>query len=289
MKASLVSLGVSFGVILSITAGIATEKALPYDVEPSGVYSKAFVDRLAEKIGITNEILVLQNPSSNELLQLRAQNFVNKRILSVSLDCSAVSAELLAEESDVRDRRLRLEASRSVRVITTNSLNFLSRGAVNAPAVAYSIPASNLPTIGNILGSVANGTSTGLSVVALAEGRSGKSKSNGGASLLAPIFFDDADHSKFAYYVWDYLNCAPLDADPNSSSHRERLKEEWIKAGLAPNPDKPSGREKLRKMLEVDAARLTIADLQKRETMLHGLRTTIVQMTKGLEQITQNI
>jgi len=44
MKASLVSLSVSFGVILSTTAGIAAEKALPYDVEPSGVYSTEFID-----------------------------------------------------------------------------------------------------------------------------------------------------------------------------------------------------------------------------------------------------
>jgi hypothetical protein len=262
----------------------------PFDTEPSQPYSDQQLNFLAGKVGIATEIeTVKQQPNSDELRVLKAQNTINKKLASAYLDCSAVNAQLLAEESNVRTRRNLLESKRNTTILTTNSVNFLSRGAISAPAFGYSINPKHLPTDGNILGSVANGTSTLLSVVALAEGRGGKSKAKESASMLAPIFFDGVSHTSFTPYVWIYLNTAPIGAEPSSPTHRQRLVKNWIKAGLCPDPNSSSGRAKLYRLLEIDATGLTISDLRNRETMLHGLRTTILQMTKGLEQLTNTI
>lgn len=263
------------------------ESLLPYDTEPSANYSTEQLETLAKKLGITDEVTIVKNGTAAEpLVLLHAENYVNKKVASAYFDCGAVSAELLQEEADIRDRRLRLEQQRNTRILTTNSTNFLSRGAISAPAFGYSINPQHLPTKGNILGSIANGTSTLLSVVALAEGRSGRNKSRNGASILAPLFFDDVPRDKITPYVWVYLNSAPLDqAGTSAGTHRQRLVSKWIKAGLAPDPETVTGRRNLLKLLELEDDGLSIADLKRRETMLQGFRTTVLQMTKGLEQL----
>ncbi|MBX9722404.1 MAG: hypothetical protein K2X81_13475 [Candidatus Obscuribacterales bacterium] len=86
--------------------------------------------------------------------------------------------------------------------------------------------------------------------------------------------------------MWIYLNSAPLDrTEISAATHRERLQSKWVKAGLAPDPQTVNGRKKLRRLLELDDGGLSIGDLKKRETMLQGFRTTVLQMTKGLEQL----
>ncbi|MBX9722405.1 MAG: hypothetical protein K2X81_13480 [Candidatus Obscuribacterales bacterium] len=155
------------------------------------------LETLAKKIGISDEVKIVKGgASTGPLVLLRAENYVNKKIASAYFDCSAVSAELLREEADVRERRLRLEQRRNTRILTTNSANFLSRGAISAPAFGYSINPHHLPIRGNILGSVANGTSTLLSVASLAEGYSGKDKTRSGSSILSALFFDDAPRDR---------------------------------------------------------------------------------------------
>lgn len=280
----------SLAVLLSFFCLISPSNAnnpLPYDMEPSTVYSAEQLELLAKKIGINEEVKIVKSGSKSEpLVLLHAENYVNKKVASAYFDCSAVSAELLREEADIRDRRLRLEQQRNTRILTTNSVNFLSRGAISAPAFGYSINPQHLPTKGNILGSVANGTSTLLSIVALAEGRGGKSKVRGGPSILAPLFFDDVPKEKITPYVWVYLNSAPVDQTETAGTHRQRLVSNWVKAGLVTDPKTATGQRKLRWLLELENdGGLSIGDLKKREAMLQGFRTTVLQMTKGLEQL----
>jgi hypothetical protein len=46
----------------------------------------------------------------------------------------------------------------------------------------------------------------------------------------------------------------------------------------------------MRQQLELDSGvGLTIRDLTKRKTMLSGLRTTVMQMNKGLEQLAESM
>jgi hypothetical protein len=242
---------------------------------------------IAKKVGISDEIKIVKNGNGTSALAvLHAENVVNKKIASAYLDCSAVSAELTQELADIRDRRLRLEAQRNVRVLTTNSANFLSSGAIFAPALGYSINPNHLPTNGNIIASIGNGTSTLLSVLSLCEQRSGRNKDSSGASILAPLFFDDVPRDKLTPYVWDFLNSVPLDLPQTSAeTHIKRLVSKWTKAGLAPDPKTSSGRKELRKLLELEEGGLNIGELKHREVMLDGLRTTVLQMTKGLEQL----
>jgi hypothetical protein len=176
-----------------------------------------------------------------------------------------------------------LEAKRNNAVSTTNTLNFLVRGAVGIPATAISIPATMLPTDGNILGTIANGTSTGLSLVALAQSRGSPDKENF-QSLLAPIFFDSVSHDAYQPQVWLYLNSVPLDKS-GGGTHRERLVKIWTRNGLAPDITSAKGLQQLRRLVGLDLAPLSISDWTKRTKMLIGLKTTIMQMSKGLEQI----
>jgi hypothetical protein len=267
---------------------VRADTVRPYDAEPPMIYTEAQLEFVGGKVGITDEIKIVKNGNgSSPLAILHAEHVINKKIVAAYLDCSAVSAELIQEEGDVRDRRLKLEAQRNTRILVTNSANFLSTGAIFAPGLGYSINPQHLPTNGNIIATVGNGTSTLLSVLSLAEQRSGHSKDSSGASILAPLFFDDVPRDKFTPYVWDFLVSVPIDLLQNTSeTHIKRLVSNWIKAGLAPDPKTSSGRRELRKLLELDeGSGLNISELRKRETMLAGLRTTVLQMTKGLEQL----
>lgn len=276
-----------FMVLYAVTPAYSQD-VRPYDTEPSANYSEQQLTELARKIGVADEAMIVKRGENKDpLVVLHAENTVNKKIASAYLDCSAVTSELIQEESNIRQRRLKLEAQRNTRILTTNSANFLSRGAISAPAFGYSINPKHLPTKGNILGSVANGTSTLLSVVALAEGRSGRDKKSLGPSILSPLFFPDAPRDKITPYVWIYLHSVPMDLPQGSDdTHQNRLVSNWLKSDLIPDPKTVAGKRKLRQLLELDSENgLNIGDLKKREIMLQGLRTTVLQMTKGLEQL----
>jgi hypothetical protein len=172
-----------------------------YDIEPTGPYSSAELDKLASKIGMADDLVKLKQFSANgndkeQLEFLRAQNNVNKRIASISFESNSFIADITAEISRVHERIATIEGKRNFAVSTTNTVNFMTRGAIGIPATAYSIPATTLPTNGNIFGVTANSISTLLSILALAEGRGGKDK-DVVPSILAPPFFDDVPHDRF--------------------------------------------------------------------------------------------
>jgi hypothetical protein len=136
------------------------------------------------------------------------------------------------------------------------------------------------------MGVTANSVSTLLSLVALAENRGGKDK-DGEKSILSPLFFNEETHERFLPFVWDYVNSAPIDKS-RASAHKVSLTEQWIKGGLAADPKTRAGKAKLQHMLECGLeydTGLSISELGKREKMLLGLRTTLLQMNKGLQQL----
>ncbi len=280
--------------ILSLNlCAIAKDTPEPFDLEPDKPLSEQALKVLAQKVDISDEVAQLKSlensgESGQILTMVRLQNTINKRIAVAYFDSSSFIADLTSEVSAVRDRRNSLENTRNRLVNTTNTLNFLERGAIGLPATAYSINPKHLPTNGNILGTTANGTSTLLSLLSLAELRGGKSKNSETASLLAPLFFDECPHTRYTPKVWLYLTSEPLEGA--GASHREKLVSAWIKGGLAPDPGTTSGRKHLRQMLAVEAgSKISISDLQKCEKMLDGLKTTVLQMNKGLEQLTAAI
>ncbi|MBX9722922.1 MAG: hypothetical protein K2X81_16085 [Candidatus Obscuribacterales bacterium] len=272
---------------------LGKDKPLSFDVEPDTPLSEQAIKVLSQKVEIFDEMTQLKalessgNPSQ-ALNMARLENTINKRIAIAYFDSSAFIADLTSEISAVRDRRNVLENARNRLVNTTNTVNFLSRGAIGLPATAYSINPKHLPTNGNILGTTANGTSTLLSLVSIVELRGGKSKDSESASLLAPLFLNDVSHTRYTPKVWLYLTSQPLEG--TGPSHQQKLVRAWIKSGLAPDPASTAGRQRLRQLLGVEPnAKLSISDLQKCEKMLDGLKTTVLQMNKGLEQLTAAI
>jgi hypothetical protein len=276
------------------SASLANPGSAPFDVEPDQKYSKEDEDVLAEKIGISSELaqwraFKAQGPLKATITSVELQNTMNKKIASAYFDSSAFVADVMVEMSICREEQLKLESSQNKRVQATNILNFATRGTIGTVATAISINPMMLPTDGNILGTIANGSSTGLSLVALAELKSGHSRNVSQVSLLAPIFFDNASHDRITPKVWLYLNSYPIGGSARLT-HRQQLIRSWTDSKLAPNSETPAGLKKLKELLGVERGHgLTIQDLKKRQKMLEGLRVTIFQMNKGLEQLTAAI
>jgi hypothetical protein len=291
MRARTIAINIALATMLLVipqTVAFAERANSPsYDTEPSEQYSQAEIDFLAQRVGIYDSLQQLKTlgnniTSENALTQARLQNDVNKRIASIYFDVSAALADLSVEITAGKERSSKLEAKRNNAVSTTNTLNFLVRGAIGIPATAISIPATMLPTDGNILGTIANGTSTGLSLVALGLSRGGRDNENF-ESMLAPIFFDNVAHDNYPPQVWMYINTIPY--TKSGQTHRERLIDSWTRNSLAPDIKSERGAQQLRKLVGLDLAPLSTSDWTKRTKMLIGLKTTIMQMSKGLEHL----
>ena len=235
------------------------------------------LDRLPE-----NERRAAGGPMSLEALTVRQQ--IIEAMIATSLEVDGVIAEIDGEIAQAREVRSYLESRRDHRIGVNTIANLVTGGGVGVFGQLLQIKNN---TAGNIVGAVAGGASSLLTVLALRQQQGGRQSLGIAPNMLAKLFDRKPEfHSDYPEVVWRYLNSSPP-AEQGTESRRERLIREWTQLGRIG----PAGTPKAQSRIDLLTSSVStqrgqsIDVLADREMMLADVRAGLSLMKRDLGRL----
>jgi hypothetical protein len=258
--------------------------------------------QLAEELGLVDHLTRLQHlrehdrhkhgvALSAEGTTLRLE--ITELVLTTSLQCQAVIAQIESETAISVEIRAALEGSRNKSSKTNAMANVLANGGLSSVGNLLQMPVetntdSRYELPGEVVEAAGTIMATGLGAVALHQ--------NKGAALSAPIdpnmlakIFKRPNNSKTEYpdVIWRYLNSVPPGGKKVGPTRRELLIDRWIMLGRVPSLNTPKGRLYARTLAGTipQTNAVTIDMLEDRVAMLLDLKAEVSQIYKELLNI----
>lgn len=230
--------------------------------------------------------LARQDPSDAPLLlrKLLLRQEVLESIVSAGLEADGVLAELENEVTQTNNVRVYLESRRDHRIGINTLANIISGGV---GGVAGQLVQINHGTAGSLVGAGAGAASTLLSLMGLRQQRGDKQSLGVAPNMLAKLLGRTPEfHSDYPEIIWSYLNAVPP-GEQEKQTRREKLIQDWIKAGLIDEGKKPKDIKKidlLTSSLSHQQA-LSIDLLSARTMMLNDVRSRVYLIKRDLGKL----
>jgi len=227
-------------------------------------------------------------PLTPESATLRLE--ITEVVLTTSLQCQAVVAQIEAESASMMAIRSAMEGRRD-RTGRTNAIaNVVANGSVQAVGSMLQEPVETVPDSryelpGEVVASAGTLMAAGLGAMALQQSKGMTLSAPVEPNMLAKIFKrPNSAKTEYPDVIWRYLNSVPPDSIKDGPTRREILIQRWVNLGRIPSPETAKGRLYLRTVAGTVPQRkaVTLDMLDDRIAMLLDLRAEVNQIYKEL-------
>jgi hypothetical protein len=240
----------------------------------------------AQNLGDSSAVTLDTFAARQELLEARQE--YAKRVLKASLEVDYVISAIDGEQHRFEIMRADLESNRDSAVLLTNIAAQISNGVLWILSCSYTVASrtqSGYDTNDGINGILAGAIPTVLSLYAFYQLKGKACDLTANPNMLAPLLGtgNDARH----YYpksVLDFLNSTPRG---ETQTRRETLISYWTKNKFLEKPNSKTYQHSTQIMSGTLSQKraLTIALINKQQTMLADLRTQVCTMKRGLLEL----
>jgi hypothetical protein len=255
--------------------------------------------QLADELGLIDLLTRLQQlkeherhkrgvPLTPESTTLRLE--ISEVVLTTSLQCQAVNAQIEAESSSMIAIRAAMEGRRDKTGRTNAIANVVANGSVQAVGSMLQEPVETVPDSryelpGEVVASAGTLMAAGLGAMALKQSKGMTLSAPVDPNMLAKIFKrPNSAKTEYPDVIWRYLNSVPPDSIKDGPTRRELLIQRWIKLGRIPSLETPKGRLYARTVAGTVPQRkaITLDMLDDRIAMLMDLRAEVNQIYNEL-------
>lgn len=224
--------------------------------------------------------------ASMNLQWLALRQEITEAVLATSLQVDGVVAEIDSEIAQTNGIRAYLESRRDRRIGINTVANIVTGGGMGVVGQLIQIKNN---TLGNVVGAVAGGASSILSVIAIRQQRGGQQSMGIAPNMLAKIFDRTPEfHSDYPEVVWSYLNAVPP-TEGGTETRRAKLIKQWTQLGRLDAAPTPKAQHKI-DLLTTSISQqtsLSIDVLADRAMMLADVRARLLLMKRDLGRLMQ--